>query len=1070
MSDDKSDKAGGWFGNPLPIVMVVLLAGGLLVKNVPLESARPTDPERVKFLPTSQQDVEARLWQDPFAAVEKYKKSSETAITIPKNTLMILFEPTSPDTSSTSHRLKDLKEKIELSNVTVVAVSVFGAPYAEEAEIRRRSRFAVVSALGFHDYHPVDGDAIGYFHATKPYDDDVPYEWFKQDDKSRSVLVLWLKDEKLTDKPLATLRDLFSKLTQPYKHDLNVKLIGPRGSAGLSALVDELKQKPLPLLNDIEVYSPSATISNCDLLNQDGSQPKWDCFKDPPSLLEKKALPIVRTTGTDDALAASLLWELWQRGVNRDPGYLGSQWKKWVGRDDKCEDGLVLIGERDTRYGRTLLQYLTQGFTDRCGTDKQIRTFSYLRGLDGMLADADKSGSKAPPKNDSGKSKDLREQLDDAPPEHAEGRNQLDYLRRLADEIHRLDDDKKSFAKNGVKAIGLVGSDLYDKLLILQALRSRFKDKIFFTTDLDARYLHDDQKDWARNLVVASNFGLSLKQELQQHTLPFRDSYQTATYLATLMALDQYQPFDWTLGIEDRLRPGLQLPHQTLESYPQKYWAEKMKEWLDPQIFEIGRTEAIHLASPSVLRLKNWMGKNYSEDSVSPETETPCDGVWKECKNIEPIWPSRDLSLDHPWIVLFMVCVGLLLFALANPCVNKTVRAAFGSSSYEHKRAWANIGLVIVPALMVFIILMKVHNAMQNSIAQGAGEPFVWLEGISVWPSLVVRFVGFATMLTLWYVLIKCFQQQEKSISKDFEIALQAPWKLNRRWWSAVLTGPHLNLASIDKDGKAFKKESAEEKIEVTTLWQNYLRATRCGEMVWWIVASMLIGGPLGFAAFQVLDIPSFPHRGELVLQLHLLILFLNVLVLWTVIFWADYETRACARFIETLSGVPNKWPDQLLDDTAKKTGVPRAYLDDYLDFQLIVRATQRIHLLIYLPFVSILFMVIARSNFFDAMDFPPALLFVIGLALAYALHSARLLRQSAEKIRVTALKNYEELQSTPTWPPISAEEINLLMERIRNSHDGAFVPFAQQPALRALLLPFGGYGSIQIIEYLFKL
>ena len=43
-------------------------------------------------------------------------------------------------------------------------------------------------------------------------------------------------------------------------------------------------------------------------------------------------------------------------------------------------------------------------------------------------------------------------------------------------------------------------------------------------------------------------------------------------------------------------------------------------------------------------------------------------------------------------------------------------------------------------------------------------------------------------------------------------------------------------------------------------------------------------------------------------------------------------------------------------------------------------------------------------------------------------------------------------------------------MERIRNSHDGAFVPFAQQPALRALLLPFGGYGSMQIIEYLFKL
>ena len=66
---------------------------------------------------------------------------------------------------------------------------------------------------------------------------------------------------------------------------------------------------------------------------------------------------------------------------------------------------------------------------------------------------------------------------------------------------------------------------------------------------------------------------------------------------------------------------------------------------------------------------------------------------------------------------------------------------------------------------------------------------------------------------------------------------------------------------------------------------------------------------PLCFVAFQVLGSPSFPHRGELVLKLHF-ILFLHVLVLWTVIFWAGYETRACARFIETLSKVPNLWPD----------------------------------------------------------------------------------------------------------------------------------------------------------------
>ena len=204
-------------------------------------------------------------------------------------------------------------------------------------------------------------------------------------------------------------------------------------------------------------------------------------------------------------------------------------------------------------------------------------------------------------------------------------------------------------------------------------------------------------------------------------------------------------------------------------------------------------------------------------------------------------------------------------------------------------------------------------------------------------------------------------------------------------------------------------------------------------------------------------------------------------LVLWLAIFWVGYETRVCARFIETLSNVPNEWPDQLLARTEKETGVPRAHLDDYLDFRLIVHATQRIDWLIYLPFVGIFFMVLSRSNFFDAMDFPPALFFIVGLALGYSLLSAILLRRSAESARGKAIEYYErqlliQARVKDSQPPIlivdpiSVEQIKLLMERIRNNREGAFAPFAQQPALQALLLPFGGYGSVQIIEYLFKL
>ncbi len=57
-----------------------------------------------------------------------------------------------------------------------------------------------------------------------------------------------------------------------------------------------------------------------------------------------------------------------------------------------------------------------------------------------------------------------------------EGRGQLDYVLRLAAAL------KEEEARNGeeFKAIGVLGSDVYDKLLILQALRPTFPPRHIF--------------------------------------------------------------------------------------------------------------------------------------------------------------------------------------------------------------------------------------------------------------------------------------------------------------------------------------------------------------------------------------------------------------------------------------------------------------------------------------------------------------------------------------------------------------------------------------------------------------
>src|SRR5262249_10197722 len=104
----------------------------------------------------------------------------------------------------------------------------------------------------------------------------------------------------------------------------------------------------------------------------------------------------------------------------------------------------------------------------------------------------------------------------------------------------------------GMLAVGVLGSDVYDKLPVLQALRPLLPTAWFFTTDLDALLLHPTAQKLTRNLLVAASFGLQLRPEVQGEIPPFRSSYQTAAFLATRVAIHSNEAPRWAW-----LRPPL---------------------------------------------------------------------------------------------------------------------------------------------------------------------------------------------------------------------------------------------------------------------------------------------------------------------------------------------------------------------------------------------------------------------------------------------------------------------------------------------------------------------------------
>src|SRR5215213_3187020 len=314
-----------------PLVLVVLLAamtaGGVYIYETPFQVWRPKSEDLGLRFTLGPEQVLARLWQDPFTAVDQYlNKENET---IPN------------DRSSENHSLGQFggKQLAELAQqivsrdekkIIIMPVMVNGGSYAEEIEQRRRTRYAVLSALGVAGYVPRNAEYIGYFQTPWPdnihvYDEQgeqsgtqkrqepsfdpeslvVPYELvntnkaaFEDEQGPEPVLVLWLNGDVFTESPLARLVRLFDlikhsllKATIERSQDsseLAFEIIGPAESRTLHAMTREVKKDKQKLRQSlkalsretIEIYSPVATVSARMLLEKPGTERQAGCSND----------------------------------------------------------------------------------------------------------------------------------------------------------------------------------------------------------------------------------------------------------------------------------------------------------------------------------------------------------------------------------------------------------------------------------------------------------------------------------------------------------------------------------------------------------------------------------------------------------------------------------------------------------------------------------------------------------------------------------------------------------------------------------------------------------------------
>ena len=217
---------------------------------------------------------------------------------------------------------------------------------------------------------------------------------------------------------------------------------------------------------------------------------------------------------------------------------------------------VVIMSEQDTVYGRLLgdlAEHAAKQVGSGAGCEIQIVQHGYLRGVDGEMPPPSRPSSvrtigrdedrlNEPAQEDSPATRGERtvRSLPGNGFEQPFGAARLDYVRRLSERLPRDGSDEAPVA------IGVLGNDVYDKLLVLQALRDSHPGVLFFTTDMDARLLDPAVNQWTRNLIVGSAYGLSPPESASgtfrdsyQVANTFRDSYQVALFVAVQEALDR---------------------------------------------------------------------------------------------------------------------------------------------------------------------------------------------------------------------------------------------------------------------------------------------------------------------------------------------------------------------------------------------------------------------------------------------------------------------------------------------------------------------------------------------------
>jgi hypothetical protein len=966
--------------------------------------------------------------------------------------------------------------------LTVLLVTTNGGPYVESTESRLRDRYALGTALGAACYVPEDEGHLSFVEwEAQSHVQGLPYEWYRlrktrvcgaAGSRADSVLVIWLPEEALNRGFLATLTSLSQGLVcqETTKNDclltegsprlvrlnpslqqaVTFKIVGPRSSSAYRGLLDEVGRlyrethqgaKIWPNADGaIELYSPWASAMKgllaYGLKAESGKGAACTTYEDCEAefyrRLSDAKMRLVYDIGSDDQRFQALIAELERRQVR-----LG-----W--------DAVILIGEWDSFYGRTLpIEFRAAAcakvatFTETdlkkiqvpvdiktwCSTvpraiDLQIKRpadyesltlnvfrYSYLGGLDGEIPGDDSArASRAAKTGDQSK-----DQTRDRP----EGASQVDYVKALVARI--LEEGE------GARAIGILGTDPYDALLIIKALRPSFPHAIFFTIDLDARHLHPSEYKATRNMVVASPFGLQLEGSLQRDVPPFRSSYQTSAYFAVLQAVEHVR----CQGQQPQAAPCATQYHVSLTPDDRLYDAGS-----HTRLFEVGRDGAVDLSIVEKEGVR-------TVHPLRPDLAHTEHGQLKE-----------GVEFDNT-----AVAVILLLAVVIGTIVAWSNQRSWLWVS-RNTRLLGIIGLILFAAFSAFVALGGATALLAN---HDQGEPFSLTAGVSVWPSEVIRLFVIVLCVVLLAKGSRDLSKNGDLITDDFlfqdesafqRFSLGSFWTNLKRVYHPAAT---MTATTVDQAWSWFREASKPIQWMMRTILLFVLYLGVMWALGYYVLNEEYIHpcrGPLSCTLDWIMTVTSTA-----------LVVFLNLAVFDAVML--------CRRWIGWVTASTGGWSQQVQEQYLVDYGLSETQKAEFEKLKylavvdLIGQRTEVINRLIRYPFIALIILIAGRNDYFDIWNYPTLLLLSWALNVLLALLAAYLLYQAASTAKAAMLNGLSRQMvkalETGKDHDVRMKQVQFIMDEVEANEKGAFVPLYQQPVIESSL-----YGLVALLQYLY--